>query len=540
MTDYRPRILAIDDTPANLITLGTALEIHFDVQIATSGQKGLARAEQSPPDLILLDVMMPEMDGYETCRRLKADPNLKDIPVIFVTALSETDAESAGLGLGAADYITKPVNVDIARQRIHNLLEREQLRKEVEEHRDHLEELVQARTTALSVAKEMAEAASRAKTTFLANMSHELRTPMNGIMGMTDLALRRAIDPKLKDQLGKVRQSSERLLAIINNVLDITKLDAERLTLEPTDFRLGTLLEALPRLFDQEAKNKGLDLLIESASDLGRRFVHADPARLGQILQNLVGNAIKFSAKGSVTVRAAQIEESPTDIRVHFEVQDTGIGISAEDQKRVFNAFEQVDGSMTRKYGGTGVGLAISKHLVTLMGGSNGVESTPGSGSTFWFTVRLKKVGPSTEPIPRSSVQSADDLVTNRPPGIRILLAEDESICREVMICLLEEAGFTVDVATSGTAAVEMAGRTEYGVVLLHLDMRGSDEVEVVGAIRAIPGCEHLAVLAITDDDDGEGRRRCEAAAMNDMISMPVDPDRLFAALDKWLPPPKQ
>ena len=214
MSKPRPRILAIDDTPTNLLTLGAALEADFDLQIATSGAMGLAMATKAPPDLILLDVMMPEMDGYETCRRIMASPALRTIPVIFITALARIETESAGLTLGAADYITKPINVEITRQRIRNLLEREQLRKEVELHRDHLEELVQARTLALSVAKEAAEAANRAKSCFLANMNHELRTPLTGMMGMSELALRRATDPRQKDQLTKAVLCSRRLLAI--------------------------------------------------------------------------------------------------------------------------------------------------------------------------------------------------------------------------------------------------------------------------------------------------------------------------------------
>jgi signal transduction histidine kinase len=262
---------------------------------------------------------------------------------------------------------------------------------ELRRHRDFLSEMVQERTAALSIAKEAAEAASRAKTTFLANMSHELRTPMNGIMGMTDLALRRATDPKQVDQLGKVKQSSQRLLNIINNILDITYLEAERLTLETTDFRLGSVLENMATLFRQEAKEKGLELIIESMPEFADLSLRGDPVLLKQVLQNMVGNAIKFTAQGSVRVRTLPLEENPTSILVRFEVKDTGIGISTQDQKRVFDVFEQADGSSTRKYGGTGLGLAICKHLATLMGGHIGVESQSGAGSTFWLTVRLIK-----------------------------------------------------------------------------------------------------------------------------------------------------
>jgi len=391
MNNPRARILAIDDTPANLLTLGRALTADYAVQIATSGAAGLALATKVPPDLILLDVMMPEMDGYETCRRLKTDPQLRMIPVIFITALTEVEAESAGLALGAADFITKPINVEIARQRIRNLLEREQLRKEVEAHRDHLEEQVRARTAALSIAKEAAEAANRAKTAFLSSLSHEFRTPLNGIMGMTDLMLRRASDPKLTDQLNKVKRSATQLLSLISDTLDMTRLEANRLTLEPSQFTLDSVMASLLRLFGQDAQAKGLALGQEISPALANLSVRGDPLRLGQILQNLLGNAIKFTAQGNISVQALVVEESASDVLVRFAVRDTGSGIAAADQQRIFDLFVQADGSLTRRHGGLGLGLALCKQLAGLMGGEIGVESTLGQGSTFWFTARLGK-----------------------------------------------------------------------------------------------------------------------------------------------------
>ncbi|MCX7143223.1 MAG: ATP-binding protein [Proteobacteria bacterium] len=387
----KPRILAIDDTPANLLTLGAALGEEFDLQIATSGEAGLAFAAEMAPDLILLDVMMPKMDGSEICRRLKAEPGLRSIPVVFVTALDESADESAGLALGAADYITKPINVEIARQRIRNLLEREQLRKEVEAHRDHLEELVQARTMALSIAREAAETASRAKTTFLNNISHELRTPMTLIMGMTELALRPATDPKQKEQLTTVKQASERLMALLNNIIDISELEADRLCLEQRRFKLADVLDKLAGLFSQEAGNKGLAFGVAADPALANFPVQGDPLRLAQILQNLIANAIKFTGQGSVEVSASLADQGSLDLLVRFEVRDTGVGIAAQDQDRIFNLFEQVDGSSTRRYDGTGLGLTLSKRLIKLMGGMINVKSQPGSGSVFCFTVRLLK-----------------------------------------------------------------------------------------------------------------------------------------------------
>ena len=394
-TGAKPNILVIDDTPENLLTLMAALGSEFRLQFASSGAMGIDLAQAAPPDLILLDVMMPEMDGYETCRRLKTDPRLHAIPIIFVTALAESDAESSGLALGAADYITKPINVEIARQRIRNLIEREQLHQEVKEHRDHLEEIVQARTVALSVAREAAEAANRATNTFLRNVSHELRTPMTVIMGMTELAMRRASDPKQADQLESVKQHSAQLLALINDVIDIAELEADQLGIERSRFKLASVLDALRGLFSKDAGDKGLALSVAADSALAELTLLGDPLRLGQILQNLSANAIKFTSQGSVSVSASLSEQSQEDVLVRFEVRDTGIGIASQDQKRIFRLFEQGDGSTTRRYSGTGLGLALSQRLVELMGGTIAVQSQPGSGSVFYFSVRLGKADDS-------------------------------------------------------------------------------------------------------------------------------------------------
>jgi PAS domain S-box-containing protein len=245
--------------------------------------------------------------------------------------------------------------------------------------------------TQLRQARDVAEAANRAKSTFLANMSHELRTPMNAIMGMTALALRLAQDPKLRDHLGKIEQASKRLLGIINAILEISKLEAERLTLENLEFKFNEVLDSLMSLIGNKAAEKGLKIITDLPSGLLDTTFVGDPLRLGQIFLNLASNAVKFTDNGSISLRIRLAEDNPDNVLLRCEVQDSGIGISADDRQRLFNAFEQADGSMTRKYGGAGLGLAISKRLVQMMGGEIGVESEPGQGSTFWFTVRLGK-----------------------------------------------------------------------------------------------------------------------------------------------------
>ena len=294
-------------------------------------------------------------------------------------------------------------------------------------------------------------------------------------------------------------------------------------------------MENLISLIGHKALDKRLKLRVDLSPEVAHLSLQGDPLRLGQILLNLTGNAVKFTEAGVVTVRAHLEEDEPDGVLLRFEVEDTGIGITTDDQQRLFNAFEQADGSMTRKYGGTGLGLAISKRLAELMGGAVGVESTLGQGSTFWFTVRLHKAARTNAPALAPSLSSAEEQLKSQFPGARILLAEDEPINQEVSRGLLEDVGLTVELAEDGVQAVAMAKRTHYDLILMDMQMPNLNGVDATRAIRALPGGERTPILAMTANAFDEDRQVCLAAGMNDHIGKPVDPDVLFETLLKWL-----
>jgi signal transduction histidine kinase/CheY-like chemotaxis protein len=395
---------------------------------------------------------------------------------------------------------------------------------------------LQRTMVALEQARDQAESASRAKSAFLANMSHELRTPMNAIMGMTSLALRRANEPQLVDKLTKIDNASHHLLSVINDILEISKIEAERLTLERVSFKFDQVLENLVSMVGQRAAEKGLKLFIELPPDIARLSLMGDPLRLGQILLNLTGNAVKFTAQGAITLRIKKLEESPDDVLLRCEVQDSGIGISPEEQQRLFVAFEQADGSMTRKYGGTGLGLVISRRLAKLMGGDIGLVSTVGQGSTFWFIVRLGKANEVAVPsAPTFAEESAELQLKTHYAGMSILLAEDEPINQEVSRGLLEDVGLTVELAEDGALAVAMAQRSHYDLILMDMQMPQMNGIEATRVIRALPGYAKTPILAMTANAFDEDRQVCIEAGMDDHIGKPVDPEVLYETLHKWL-----
>jgi signal transduction histidine kinase/HPt (histidine-containing phosphotransfer) domain-containing protein len=382
----------------------------------------------------------------------------------------------------------------------------------------------------LAASQEAANAANRAKSEFLANMSHEIRTPMNAIIGLAHLALKTDLDHRQRDYLTKVSGAAQSLLRIVNDVLDVSKIEAGQLQLEHIRFNVHTVFDDLISIVGHRLAEKGLELRLDIGAELPEHLL-GDPLRLSQVLLNLANNAVKFTPRGFVAVHAHVLEHVGDDVRVRFAVEDSGIGLTAEQAGRLFRPFVQADSSTTRQFGGTGLGLSISKRLVDLMGGEIGVSSEPGRGSTFWFTVRLKRA-PASEQAPLA----ADAAPPPNLRGARILLAEDNPINQQVALELLQGAGARVDVATSGRDAVEAVQARDYDAVLMDLQMPLMDGLQATRAIRARPRLRDLPIIAMTASVMSGDRDRCLEAGMTDHISKPVSVDQLLGTLARWLP----
>jgi len=492
----------------------------YNTIIANTGAAAQQLLLEQSPDLILLDRNLDDIDGLKLCQDIHKKSNTKAIPIILMSSWNDKDDIIEGLDHGVVDYIVKPYIFPILSARIRSAVR-------IKEFNDDLRE-----------ARDKAQASEHSKTMLLANMSHEMRTPLNGILGLTSLLKNTELNEQQQQYIETIHSSGDLMLELINNILDYSKLENNRIEIEDINFNLTDIIKSVMHITEPSILDKTVKISTQIDSRTANKF-RGDPNRIRQVLLNLLSNAMKFTKKGQIEVIVDVIDEAEHSQKLKVSVKDSGIGLTDKEQQRLFQPYQQANKSTSRKYGGTGLGLAICKQTIELMKGQIGVDSELGHGATFWFTLNIDIDLQQQLNVESYHFNPHDkDSINGLFLGKRILIVEDNITNQLVTSALLKPCMANLVIAENGKQCLDKLLEDKFDLILMDGQMPLMDGFEASKAIRQdkmYHACADIPIIAMTANAMAGDRDLCIKAGMNDYLSKPIDPVRFYKTIHKWL-----